>query len=1448
MAAVGTAQAMDIEPQFRAPQYHAPRQDPTNVVNPADARMDQIGSPDRMPRLAPSRTASPPRRDTNSLLSRRNRGELSPLTTFQSLSTSAQASSASATPLESLARGVFAPADGGRSSRSPSPRLLQPSTGNASSTSSPDHPATGLYLGPATRNSPRALTGGGIPSAQRAGSPAGVNVGAVAGAGLPVNPFNLAHGGCPRSPMRSRQQLSAHGGSQRAIAPSPLSELLSAGGSNRMDIQPGSLEADSLQIQIPKDHRHLSQQQFPSNGRSQHGQQREEHSQERDSCLEQQTQQQSEQQARQLYSQQSVPSAVPSAMLSAVPSAVPSHRSPRSSSLDSYDHVIASHSPHGDYGGMSHVPFAHRPQLPSPKQLHAPLNPHASQSPPPPNGAPGHNSPSRGGAGLPNACAPVATPRPARPSHRRTASASAASALADMLEGSSSPSPAFFSRPPPSPRLTHAQPIAPSAAAALVAVASAGSGPATPRGASPRRSPSPGGARALNSASRAVQDLHARLLAAAQMVADGDAAGAAATAEAAAAVAAAMQQQQQQQQLQQQQQQQQQQQGGGKRQGRAIGISELQMELGGAQGHSAAGGNSRLRGISPLQQAGGPAAPDAGLAGAVGDADRLGGGANGAGMRTGGAGAGGVSPTFERAEQLKRRGSAMLGEEDMRALSHMSLGGPSAGVVGSGGISGTRSGAGDCAGYGGARNGGASNGDAGVCNRPVKQRVSTGHRSASSGVGAGIGGNNGGGSGGGSSGGSGDYASALSAAASAALAAAGAPAGIFPGEITQIAQKWMELQGAGGLGGYMHNAPSPSAASAAAAAAAAAAASARASASAAAAADVAAAARAQKAAAEAVAAAAAGGGGGASLGGASPVSAVAARAAANRRAARHRRTGSADFVLNNPGEALKPAGPLRQTLKRASASGSVSGSGGGGAGVGGGAGGGGYQLDRVSAPCLAKLLNQPASGPFVGCAVAWGAGAGGRRGGAGAGGGGEGGGIGGGVGVVGRHRPSSSISGFAGDRLVMSAALAEASKHLALASAAAAAAPHTAAVPNAAAVSKALFQQQQQQQQQQLMQLLQQQQKQQQQQQQQQGVAERMELNESRAEAHMAQSGQKQQQASLQHQVVPQVFSQVVAPHRQQQGRQLNATLGAAVRKPASFSGNVEDVFGQYEGLPPRDHVLRKEYGEIKGLFVLHSKELGSGQFGIIRPCMEVATGQVFACKTINKKCIQTKEDAEDIRKEVACLTLLRGHPTIVALRDTVEDEENIHIVMELCQGGDLFDRVSSSGRLTEQCAARLCRALVEALLHCHCHGILHRDIKPENILLCDRSENSRIKLVDFGVATFFEPGKRLTEVLGTPEYMAPEVLLQSYGPEADIWSAGVVLYILLCGVPPFWASSRKCVAEAILKGSVSFKSAKWANASEECKELVRRMLTKDPRERITALEILDHPWIRRYQ
>lgn len=297
-----------------------------------------------------------------------------------------------------------------------------------------------------------------------------------------------------------------------------------------------------------------------------------------------------------------------------------------------------------------------------------------------------------------------------------------------------------------------------------------------------------------------------------------------------------------------------------------------------------------------------------------------------------------------------------------------------------------------------------------------------------------------------------------------------------------------------------------------------------------------------------------------------------------------------------------------------------------------------------------------------------------------------------------------------------------------------------------------------------------------------------------------------------------------------------------------SFSGNIHGLIScEVEGKNPTEYVLRAPYQDIAKTYLLHRKEIGNGQFGVIRPCLELSTGHVYACKTISKGSIKSPEDADDIRKEVACLESMRNHPTIITLKETVEDSKNVHIIMELCKGGDLFDRIKGRGRLAEANAARLCRTLVEALLHCHCNGIIHRDIKPENILLCEPDNDYKIRLVDFGVATFFNHDVPCTEVLGTPEYMAPEVLLQSYGPEADIWSAGVVLYIMMCGVPPFWASSKRSVEEAILKGDVSFKSTKWAIVSEPCKHLIKRMLQKDPKKRISALEILGHPWIQMY-
>ncbi|KAJ6864491.1 calcium-dependent protein kinase 32-like [Populus alba x Populus x berolinensis] len=144
----------------------------------------------------------------------------------------------------------------------------------------------------------------------------------------------------------------------------------------------------------------------------------------------------------------------------------------------------------------------------------------------------------------------------------------------------------------------------------------------------------------------------------------------------------------------------------------------------------------------------------------------------------------------------------------------------------------------------------------------------------------------------------------------------------------------------------------------------------------------------------------------------------------------------------------------------------------------------------------------------------------------------------------------------------------------------------------------------------------------------------------------------------------------------------------------------------------------------------------------------------------------------------------------------------------------------------------------------CHEYGVMHRDLKPENFLFGNKKESAPLKAIDFGLSVFFKPGERFTEIVGSPYYMAPEVLKRNYGPEVDVWSAGVILYILLCGVPPFWAETEQGVAQAIIRSVIDFKRDPWPKVSENAKDLVRKMLDPDPKRRLTAQQVLDHPWL----
>ncbi|PKA53598.1 Calcium-dependent protein kinase 8 [Apostasia shenzhenica] len=276
----------------------------------------------------------------------------------------------------------------------------------------------------------------------------------------------------------------------------------------------------------------------------------------------------------------------------------------------------------------------------------------------------------------------------------------------------------------------------------------------------------------------------------------------------------------------------------------------------------------------------------------------------------------------------------------------------------------------------------------------------------------------------------------------------------------------------------------------------------------------------------------------------------------------------------------------------------------------------------------------------------------------------------------------------------------------------------------------------------------------------------------------------------------------------------------------------------------PKLVVLKAPTGNQIGSRYELGSELGRGEFGITYLCTEKATGEKFACKSISKKKLRTAVDIDDVRREVEIMRNLPSHPNIVSLKDTYEDDNAVHLVMELCEGGELFDRIVARGHYTERAAAAVTKTIVEVVQVCHKHGVIHRDLKPENFLFANKKETAELKTIDFGLSIFFRPGERFTEIVGSPYYMAPEVLKRNYGPEIDVWSAGVILYILLCGVPPFWAETEQGVAQAIIRSAIDFKRDPWPKVSESAKDLIKKMLNPDPKRRLTAQEVLDHHWL----
>ncbi|KAG9226893.1 hypothetical protein CCMSSC00406_0003434 [Pleurotus cornucopiae] len=257
-------------------------------------------------------------------------------------------------------------------------------------------------------------------------------------------------------------------------------------------------------------------------------------------------------------------------------------------------------------------------------------------------------------------------------------------------------------------------------------------------------------------------------------------------------------------------------------------------------------------------------------------------------------------------------------------------------------------------------------------------------------------------------------------------------------------------------------------------------------------------------------------------------------------------------------------------------------------------------------------------------------------------------------------------------------------------------------------------------------------------------------------------------------------------------------------------------------------------------------RTLGSGTYAIVKEAIHIKTGKYYACKVINKKLMEGREHM--VRNEIAVLKRISsGHANVVTLHDYFETTHNLYLCFDLCTGGELFDRICAKGNYYEADAAGLIRTIFKAVKYIHDAGIVHRDLKPENLLFRSPAEDADIMIADFGLSRVMEEEKLslLTEICGTPGYMAPEIFKKSHGKPVDIWAMGVITYFLLAGYTPFDRDSQQAEMEAIIAGDYKFEPEEyWANVSETARDFVTMCLTIDPRSRPTAAEALQHKWL----
>jgi len=261
----------------------------------------------------------------------------------------------------------------------------------------------------------------------------------------------------------------------------------------------------------------------------------------------------------------------------------------------------------------------------------------------------------------------------------------------------------------------------------------------------------------------------------------------------------------------------------------------------------------------------------------------------------------------------------------------------------------------------------------------------------------------------------------------------------------------------------------------------------------------------------------------------------------------------------------------------------------------------------------------------------------------------------------------------------------------------------------------------------------------------------------------------------------------------------------------------------------------------ITDFYEITEHVLGRGNFSVVHLGLSKETTQRVAIKIIQK--VGAKNKPEMLQNEVEILRKME-HPYIIKLFDIFDTDAILYLVMELVTGGELFDRIVEREQYSEQNAKEVMRQLFPAIEYIHSLEVIHRDLKPENVLLENETDDTNIKVTDFGLSRIYSHDMIMQTACGTPGYVAPEVLeCKGYDKEVDMWSAGVIMYILLCGYPPFYSENEPQLFESIMRANYTFHSPYWDHISKEAKDIIRHLLIVNPKERLTATEAIHHPW-----